>query len=230
MYVAQGEAFPNVVNPGSISKKNKEGKWYHPQLKIDRLVWRDSTALFAFDEREDRRPKAFRQVQTMRSLVSLPQRYICTAYALANEKANPLLWRRERLNVPFSLLSDSNTVAYLEKGMSLADRGAQILNGAARMFMKEYLPEYSQDVSDKVASLGASQTYWDRMEGQYHQFLHDLETPENALKVWECAIKSTARESLNVCLDGRYRGSTRSYRAWSIASDYLNAQLANLHE
>lgn len=230
MHIAQGEAFPDVVNPGSISRKNKEGKWYHPQLKVDQLVWRDSTSLFAFDERDDKRPKAFRQVQSMKSIVSLPQRYICTAYALANNKANPLLWRRERLNVPLSLLSDSNTVAYLEKAMELVNKAASILNKAVWTFMKEYLPDESKDTSEKTLATGVSQTFWDNMEGYFHQFLFDLDDPEKALDAWENAIKKIARESLETCLDGKYRGSARSYRAWSIASGLLNALLTNLHD
>jgi CRISPR system Cascade subunit CasA len=230
VHLAQGEAFPGVTNPGFVSKRKRDGSWYHPQLDVDRLIWRDSLALFAFDEQIDRRPRAFRQVQSLRSAVTLPARYVCTAFALANVKANPLVWRREKLSIPLSLLSERNTVAHLEKGMLLSEKGATALDRAVRIFMREYLPKDSKDVAEKARATGALRTFWDHLEGHFHQLLLDLDEPESALEKWEVAVKRMARESLASCVRTRYRDSADSYRAWSAAFAHLNEGLANLHE
>ncbi|MFH0872521.1 MAG: type I-E CRISPR-associated protein Cse1/CasA [bacterium] len=230
IHIAQGEAFPSVPNPGFLSKKNKKGDWYHPQLDVDRLVWRDSIALFSFEEGEDRRPKAFRQVANMGDVVELPRRYVCTSIAFANSKANPLTWRRESLNVPQSLLSDKDVVAALRKGMSIADNGEKALRDAAKKYMQKYLPANSKDVSEKVAASGAVRMYWDLMEGHFHHFLRDLDDPNKALEIWVTSTKNTVRDSLKTCMGGRYCESARSYKAWSVADGYLNALLAKLGE
>jgi CRISPR system Cascade subunit CasA len=232
IHIAQGERFSGIVNPGCMSKKSKKGNWYHPQLDVDRLVWRDSVALFSFDVNVDERPKAFRQVQSMRDYVDLPARYICTAFALANDRANPLAWCREKLNIPISLLSDRNVVAYLEKGMLLSEQTFGVIEEAVRIFMREYLPEKSKsrDVNEKAKGTGVIRMYWDRMEGHFHQFLLDMDDPQNAIEKWEKAVKQTAHESLDLCVKGRYRDSARSYRAWSAASDYLNMRFATLYK
>jgi len=230
IHIAQGEAFPSIPNPSFLSKKSKEGNWYHPQLDVDRLVWRDSVSLFSLDEVDDRRPKAFRQVgnASMRAIVNLPRRYNCTSIALANDKANPLAWRRESLNVPLSLLSDKETVATLKVGMSLAEEGADAVRKSVFKFMLEFLPKKSKDVGEKAAASGAVQRYWDMMEGHFHRFLLDLEEPEKALMMWFVSVKRTARESLKTCITGRYRDSARSYQAWTLAEDYINVLLSKM--
>jgi CRISPR system Cascade subunit CasA len=227
IHSAQGEILSVERNPGFMSKKSKKGNWYHPQLNIDRLVWRDSSALFAFDENIDERPKAFRQIQAMKGLVALPSRYVCSAYAIANKDANPLAWRKEKMSVPITLLTEKNVVAHLERGMDLSGRAADALNAAAKQFMRVYLPNNSKekDISDKVKASGVIQMYWGSMEPHFHQFLLDLDEPEGALEIWAHAVKRMARESLNKCLERGYRCSTRFYRAWSGASAHLNAAL-----
>ena len=229
IHLAQGEAFPEVSNPGFFKKKKRDGTWYYPQLDVDRLVWRDSVALFSFDADGDNRPKAFRQVHAMRNTVALPNRYVCQAHALANNKANPLAWRKDKLSVPLELLSDRNVVAHLERGIALSEKAANALNDAVKSFMREYLPRNSKDVPEKAKATGAVQTYWNRLEGHFQSFLLDFSDPENALCAWEESLKRTSRKALEQCVRGRYSGG-RTFRAWSAANAYLNVRLAKLHE
>lgn len=228
VHLAQGAAFPEVANPAFYRKRKKDGTWYTPQLDVERGVWRDSAALFGFDAAIDHRPMAFRQVQSMRGVVDLPTRYQCVAYALANNKANPLAWRRERLSIPAALLTDADTVATLVHGMAVAENGRSALWSAVQAYMREVLPPSSRDVPDKISATGVTLAYWDGLEPRFRRFLLDLEEPESALTSWEAAIKRTAREAMTSCVKGRYRNSARSYRAWSAASAVLETRLANL--
>ena len=228
MHIAQGEAFSKVTNPGFFKKKKKDGSWYYPQLDVNRMIWRDSTALFSFDSNIDERPKAFRQVQAMRGVVALPDRYVCTAYALANDKGNPLAWRKEKLNVPLSLLADNQVAARMERGMKLSEKGALALDGAVKCFIRDILPDKSKDVAEKASATGAIRMYWDQLEVHFQRFLLDIDDPEIALEKWENSLKKTAHESLNICVNGRYRGSSRSYKAWTAATANLNIHLSML--
>jgi len=231
IHIAQGEIFPTTMaNPAFMRKKSKKGTWYHPQLDIDRLVWRDSVALFTLDENIASRPKSFIQVQAMHSLIGLPMRYICAIYAIANKDANPLARRREKLNIPLSLLSDRRVVAYLEKGIGISEKGAMALGAAAYLFMSVYLPENTRpkEIRAQVNATGVQEMFWDGMDAHFNQFLIDLDEPENALEIWKAAIRQTARESLNICVNERYRNSTRTFKAWAVASSQLNTRLANL--
>jgi CRISPR system Cascade subunit CasA len=230
IHLAQGEAFPEVSNPMFFKKRKKDQTWYHPQLDPDRMVWRDSASLFSFNDQIDERPKAFRQVQTMRGVVPLSDRYVCAAYALANSQANPLAWRKERLSVPIALLSDPDVVAYLEKGMSLADNGAYALNNAIKTFLREYLPDKSKDVVKLANASGTAKFYWDKMEAHFQKFLLALTDPDAAIETWEGAIKQLTRNALDECIQGRYRASPRTYKARTAASAELNRRLAGLHE
>jgi CRISPR system Cascade subunit CasA len=230
MHIAQGEAFPDVTNPGFFKKKKKDESWYYPQLDINRMVWRDSMALFSFDENVNKRPKAFRQIQAMRGVVTLPDRFVCMAYAIANEKGNPLAWRKEKLNVPLSLLADSQVAACMERGMRLSEKGATALDGAVKCFMRKVLPDKSKDVAEKASATGAVRMYWDQLEKHFQRFLLDIDDPETALEKWENSLKQTARDSLNLCVNGRYRGNANSYRAWTASTTDLNIHLAKLRD
>lgn len=229
LHIAQGEMFCWVRDPGFVVKTSKKGVPYNAKLEPDRALWRDSLALFAFDLASDARPRAFRQAQEMRTLVDLPNRYICTAHALANADANPLAWRRERLNVPTALLTDADVVASLIHAMSVADAGLKALEGAVWVYITEVLPPSPpKTISAKGKATGAARTYWDALESGFQRFMLDLEDPETALTNWVAAIKHTAREAMSSCVKGRYRDSARSYRAWSLASAILETRLANL--
>jgi CRISPR system Cascade subunit CasA len=230
LHIAQGEAFPDVENPAFMRKKNvKTGEWYCLQLDPDRLVWRDSTSLFAFDTATDHRPAAFRQAVSMHREVPLSSQYLCTAIALANDKANPLAWRKEILSVPFALLENEYTVQTLTAGMGRADDVARILDGAVKTFIRNVLPPNSKDVNEKAAATGAMRFYWDRLERHFHTFLGGIEKEDESLREWYGNIAATVRHALESCVRQRYADSAASLKAWAAAGDELNRRLAGLN-
>jgi len=229
LHIAQGEAFSDVANPAFMRKKNnKTDLYYHPQLDPDRLVWRDSFSLFAFDQKVDERPAAFRQATSMRREVFHASRYLCTAIALANDKANPLAWRKENLPVPVALLEEKETVSRLKFGMDRADSVSRILDGAVKAYIRNVLPPNSKDVNEKANATGALRHYWDRLEGHFRTFLDDIDSGDAALMKWYGNIAVTARDALKSCVRQRYADSAAAFKAWAAAMDELNKRLAGI--
>lgn len=230
LHIAQGEVFPSTANPAFMRKKNyKTDEYYNPQLDPDRLVWRDSFSLFAFDQGVDQRPAAFRQAATMRREVLHASRYLCTAIALANDKANPLAWRKENLSVPVKLLEEKETVNVLSHGMERADNVSRILDGAVKAYIRNVLPPNSKDVTDKANATGAMRHYWNRLEGHFQTFLAGIDRDDAALPKWYGAVAATARDALESCVRQRYADSALSFKAWAAAVDELNRRLAGIN-
>ena len=117
------------------------------QLDMDRALWRDSAAFFAFNPDADERPKAFRQVGNAlaKRFVSMPDRHRCTIYGLANDKANPLAWRKEVLHIPTKLLSEKKLVERLRFGIGLVEEGGGVLEYAAKCYVRDCIPENSKE-------------------------------------------------------------------------------------
>ena len=226
IHSAPGELFVSLQNPGFITKENKKKIPYHPQLDVTRLVWRDSLALFAFDDDVDNRPKAFRQAMVMHREISLPLRYQCMVIALANEDANPLAWRKELLSIPLALLENKGTIQLLKAGMSRAEDVEFILKCAVKTFMRYALPDNSKDMDVKAEATGARQFYWDKLEGYFQSFLSNIASDETALSEWHNNISNVAHDALKSCVRQRYADSAATLKAWAAAVDELNRKLA----
>jgi len=230
LHIAQGEAFPKIDNPAFMCKQNSKTKeWYYPQLNPSRLVWRDSTALFSFDQGTDNRPAAFRQANAMSDYVSLSASYHCMAIALANDKANPLAWRKEVLSLPHSLLEREDIVQTLTVGMGQAEECARILDGAVKTFIRNILPPNSKDVNEKAVATGAMRLYWDQLGQHFQTFISGLDHKEKALSEWTADIVTTARHALQTCVRQRYADSSSALKAWAMAGDELNRKLARFN-
>jgi len=232
VHVAPGEIFINFPHPSFMSKTGKKGVW-HPSLDVDRLLWRDSTALFAFDTRNDNRPMAFRQVSNIRrGVVSRPSRYVCLAIALAHKNANPLVWRKELLNVQVALLEDEEKTPLLIEGMKRAEDVEKILRTSVETFLKVYMksayPNKYPEAKKKIENTGAMRVFWDRLELHFHEFLAAIERGDEPLYAWYINIALTARLALESCVRQRYADSACSLKAWSEAVNKLNIGLNTL--
>lgn len=235
LYMAQGKAFHQVINPMSVRKANKKGRDPSPRdLEVERMVWRDSQSLFAVEpDKADLRPLV---VQNAGYIISRTQgnghraiprerRFICAAYGIANNQANPLAWRKEEMNVPVAVLS-GDLSPYLLKGTVKVDTGEKAIKSGIGAFLKAYGDKKRRTLMPGLAG-EALRYYWDEMEGHFHEFMVNLTDngAESALVQWTDNIVSTAREALTKTLKDRYHDS---YRAWVVAIDKLNLELKRL--
>lgn len=230
LHIAQGESFQEVRNPFGIIRENKKGEIYPVQLETDRMIWRDSSAFFAFGPDVDERPKAFRHVGNARlkRLVSLPERHRCAVYALANDKANPLAWRKEILSIPTDLLSEKNLVDCLRMGLSLIEDGANVLDFAGKSYIRECLPKNSKEaeIRSKAESCGYMTFYWEQMESVFRDFVLKVDQGDSSFQGLIKHIKTTARKAFKTSIEQRFSSSARTYRSWVQALGLLESGLA----
>lgn len=238
VHMAQGKIFDQVINPMCVYTLDKKkapggGFSYHRKivdLQEERMVWRDSQSLFAFEE-EDTRPLALRNMEVLikktgwKGLRPIPmeRKFICAAYGIANLRANPLAWRKEVMDIPAKLL-EAGVVPYLVKSMEMVEKGMKAIEEEVDKFVKTYMPQGGKDLKTPLRK-EAAQYYWDRMEGCFHELLTNLSEHDgnSALELWVKDIKDTARSALSIALENRYHNS---HKAWVTASDELNLKLS----
>jgi len=230
VHMAQGESFQLARNPFGIFKKNKKDELIPIQLDMDRALWRDSAALFAFNPDADERPKAFRQVGNAlaKRFVAMPDRHRCVVYGLANDKANPLAWRKEVLHIPTELLSEKEVVERLRFGIGLVEKGGEIVEYAAKRYVRNCLPENSReaDVQAGVLASGVMALYWSRVENPYREFMEKVDRGDETLVWLKEHIKRCARAAFENCFEQRFASSGKTYRAWVHGRGTLEGGLA----
>lgn len=230
VHMAQGESFQMANNPFGILRKNKKDERFPIQLDMTRSLWRDSAALFAFSPNADERPKAFSQVgnAVAQRVVAMPDRHRCIVYGLANDKANPLGWRKESLFFPTELLAEKRVVDLLRSGLSLVEEGGVVLESASKRYVRNCLPEDSResDVQTGVNASGVMPIYWGRVELPYREFVAHVDRGDDAVIALKRAIKLCAREAFKSCFDHRMASSGKSYRAWVHGAGDLERGLA----
>ncbi len=232
IHMAQGKMFQNIENPVAVRKKSKDNSYYHPNLDLERMLWRDSQSLFAFDK-EDLRPMILRNMEgimkaTRRNgerAIPLQRKFLCMAYGIAYENNNPLSWRKEEINVPAELLSGGLS-SYLVNAMELVSKGEATLRSGIGSFIKNY-GERGRDLKPGLEK-EIYRYYWDRMEGHFHKLLSNMADQKdgNFLEQWKADIVATAREALRKTLENRYRNS---YKAWVAALGKLNLGLQQIN-
>lgn len=230
IHIAQGEAFQEVLSPFGVLRKNKKGESFPVQLDTSRMLWRDSLGLFSFGSDEDQRPRAFRQAGVIRlqRLVSLPDRHRCLVFALANDQANPLAWRKETLIIPTDILAEKDLVDRLRLGLKIMEKGGLILDDAGKAFVRSCLPHKTKEaeVRSRAESCGHMAVYWDQMETAFHRLVMDVVQGDEALRNLEKEIKTIVRKAFKTCIHQRFRPSASTYEGWAKASVSLEKKLA----
>lgn len=238
LHVAQGVAFPNVKEPmfyRRFSQTDRESL-YAPQLKPDRSLWRDSSALFGFSTfeagRDDFRPWAMRQFGEMAFVGPEKLRHrilCCKSHALANNKANPLMWRVERLQFPDSLLYKEDLVSRLLGGLKEAESVGGATLGAAKRYFEIALGNKPppKEVSAAVDSSGIRRGYWGLLDGPFRFFLAGIKDTE-AAEQWRNNLQRAARSALSECVLSRSGMRSSFYRAAVESRRFLEAGLRRI--
>jgi len=229
IHIAQGEAFQTAGNPFAILRKNKQGESFPVQLDPSRMLWRDSLGLFSFGVDGDQRPRAFRRAGNIRlqRIISLPDRHRCMVFALANDKANPLAWRRESLTIPTDLLAKKKLVDRLRLGMNIMEKGGLIIDDAGKDFVRGCLPHKTKEVEVRfrAESCGHMAYYWEHMETAFHHLVLAVSQGDGALRTLEEEIKTVVRTAFKTCIQQRFGPSASTYQAWAKASTSLERKL-----
>lgn len=131
-----------VEDPQKVYRISKEMGLLPLRFSEDKGLWRDSAALFSFDEKDDnatRAPRTFAWlgylVRELEESVGLPKSktYHCLAMGLAKDRGKMLFTRRETLPLLPVYLSDADLVEKLTSALSETERTARAVLRAARV-------------------------------------------------------------------------------------------------
>lgn len=217
------------------------------KFSVGRALWRDSNVLMehqrANSTGEGLLPRPgiidwFSQVAVAyedETDEQLPEPLI-VASGLVNNQAKIHLWRQERLPLPISVARSAETAQTVTEALSFAEETARALNSAGRRLAMALLTEGDRspdknDVSNQLTLLRLEERYWPRLELEFHDFLHDLDTGDRdaALVDWMRRGLRLARRSYDDASQV-VGADARSIKAQVLGRRTLNRQLAPLHD
>ena len=132
----------NVEDPQKTYRMSKQGGLVPLRFSEDKGLWRDSAALFNFDETDDNATRAPRTFAWLAYLVrnleesvglSRSKTYRCLAMGLSKDRGKMLFTRRETLPLLPAYLSDTDLVEKLTSALSDTEKTARSVLRAVRV-------------------------------------------------------------------------------------------------
>ena len=227
LYLAQADVLANAIrDPRFAYKINADKEKFPVKLSIERAFWRDSGSLFAFSD--EYRPLVFKQVAELEAKLdedgySLPANGMkCLVIGLANDKANPLLWRAEELPIPEHLLTHEQLPQTLDSALKWAEEIGKLLRFYLRKLAELLLTQGQRNadknkVSDLTQDWGTEAAFWSNLELPFRQFLADLPnyevTLDNYLTEWQITVRKIAIFALETTTQNCLHYSAREMQA-----------------
>lgn len=204
------------------------------RLRRDRVVWRDSTALFQSlgaegDGVHTVRPRAIDWLATLVDLGVL-DRSECYSTSVLGACSKPgqkkiYFWRHERQPIPLSYLTDEDLVDDLSVALEVAKDASDALTSAGwpigRILAGPHPNKRSENeaVRKKLGDyLPSLRVYWSSLEPQFHELLlhlpGDYDHRQQQLVLWAEVVERTAWWAFDEC-----------FRALPTGANFLHGQV-----
>jgi CRISPR system Cascade subunit CasA len=202
------------LDPFKNYRKDEKSGYLSSRFYEDRVLWRDSSALFNVKVSDNHHPPANfawvalladkGYIETHRTL-----RYI--ALGMANDQAKVEFFRQEHMPLPLAFLENSDLVGKLEAALLLAtETRKSIWSAASWMSVLIVAPNADgknwKDINQNTKVQGAhlynhwsvERDFWGTLEVPFFHLLEGLpDDPEIAMKTWKDTLKHTAWEALD---------------------------------
>ena len=173
---------------------------------------------------------------------------------LANERANPLLWRQEVFPVPSVLLQNEEKVMLLSLWLEHAEKSGWMLRQAVVYFVAYLLnddvgkaqelassfidkkieqrsmvktfkvPQKYQEILRKKKSMPTERQFWIRMEPLFYEFMRELSSDVN-FDEWKKRVADLAKNVFSETTANILGRSIREIKAGVLAQKTLNGKL-----
>ncbi len=240
-YLAQGEKLPaakegqgpTVRDPFCAFRTNKDGLTFPIKLQEDKALWRDSGSLFAWKEETHASGTLRHAHEVAEYLDDLELR--CAVIGLANDQANPLLWRQEVLPLSLALLREGQVVAYIERALEWCEELGFLLREQVKALAGEILtnggrtPDAGQ-ASKFAKNLGAEARYWAELEPLFHRYLDEMPKAtdrDQRVRQWEKDTADIAINTFNKTTENALGYRARELRARVVVGDRFKAIVTN---
>jgi CRISPR system Cascade subunit CasA len=218
-------------------------------LSANRVLWRDSHALFRVPGRDNRPPAVFDWLSRLTKSDILSEMAVIRflVFGLATEKgkaASITLTRMEHLPLPLKLTTEPKLVERLEFGLYQAEKvKSMLINIAQRMGMFAYLEGADQlkwkskrDVSDNdrkrinnwITHTGMERNYWASLDLPFQAFIVELaRDEEKALDKWHAQLQKSTWSSFQLATQS-LGNDARSFKAMVKGESYLRYRLSEI--
>ena len=190
MHIAQGVAWESKIEPWFVNVHNSSKPETAPlKLDLDRAVWRNSTAYLGWRSREQDKQylspenllaygRYWSGKNRQKSLLAR-----VTILALASNKAKPLAWRHETLDLPVEAMEDDTIMQDIQASWDIVERVHRTLQWAIEGYYQAIFPKKDngnnanprkkkkQDYQKKAECSAALRTYWGAVEQPFRAVL-----------------------------------------------------------
>lgn len=190
MHMGQGEEPDQSVyiDPFFLRVKNVKNETYSRQLQPDRLLWRDSLAFFSKETCSQASAQILASFPDKKRLLSF------TAYAIANDKANPLEIRKEEIHFDSSIIKDDRSYYTLASGIDCALKAGAALEKAVWLYFEILFAHSMKEIQkQKREANDAKQLFWSALDIPFSQFCLQI-SDSDSLYQWKMILKKTAIE------------------------------------
>jgi CRISPR system Cascade subunit CasA len=218
LYYAQGEILnaEGFFDPETPYRKIEKLGWKSIRFTTNRVLWRDSTAIFQLsdsDEKENRPPRAIEWVSLLvnRNYISSAYKSRIDVYGLCNDKKNQAkihFWRREQMPLPIRYLEEPELVNTLGAEIQLAEDGASALHDALYVLalyladplidQKENSKPDKKEIQRMLNSFHAESLYWSVLEMPFYRLLEELPIASvDARQKWNDTLVAAIYDAFN---------------------------------
>jgi hypothetical protein len=143
-----------------------------------------------------------------------------STFGFENDKAKPLLWRRETWSVPASLVKDEAAATRLVVALGVADAAGKAAYASLSRFMEQF-----KDSLEDVRSRGMA-AYWAALDEPFRRLAVGLAATDRGPELaWARAVAVSARRAVERVTDNAHRRSARELQARVAAGAILEAKL-----
>jgi hypothetical protein len=217
------------------------------QFNEDRVVWRDSHALFNLsDDAPFQIPQALHHLARLAREKTLRREKLYRLQILGQclESGQPTIhfWRNERLLLRADYLNEKSLLDKLRSGVTSSEKVAKVLQSGVYSLAKALLefiadrqPD-TKDVKQMIAHLQAESFYWSRLEAPFKQLLADLPADQTqddegeivygarSLAEWARVLERMAKEAFHIATRS-LDGSSRMLKAVAVAERNFHVRL-----
>ena len=189
-----GEQFPEGFQRKQIEtmcafRKNPGAKgtdpWLALEFSAERVVWRNSMALFEAVDQVSDPPATLEWLATLESERRIPARtvYPLSLRGLVSDQATPIFWRHERIDLPLSLLNSPELQDVVRYALGIAEHAQRNLTRGLREFARYLLVSDSarqpgtttkKEIEALAKNFGAERNFWAQAEIVFYRLLRDL--------------------------------------------------------
>jgi len=240
-YMAQGESLAAAVEDRFFAyRANKSGESFPIKLQEGRALWRDSGSLLNFahsagdDAGQEHCSANIKHINDMSNIIGDLPELRCAVIGLANNKANPLLWRMEQLPLDRELLRDETLPRYIRKALAWVEEAGFVLREETKRLAGDLLtaglrkPD-AKDMARLADDLGTEGLYWARLEPPFRRYLAELPQAadrEERQRAWEREGIEIAQKTLQETTENALGYSARELRARVLAQDRFDGYTA----